>query len=745
MSLINELKRRNVLRVGIAYALIAWVLLQGADFALDLIDAPNWVIQALFVLALIGLPAVLIFAWVFEMTPEGIKRESQIDRSQSITPRTGRKLDRVIIVFLVLVITLMIAERLWLVPGKMQTAAEPATATAEPVKQQPGESRPSIAVLPFANRSRAEDDAFFVDGVHDDLLTQLARISALKVISRTSVMSYRDTEKPIPLIGRELGVSTVMEGSVQRAGDRIRINVQLIDATSDEHLWAEIYDRELTAANIFEIQSEIATAIAGALRAALTLQESERLASRPTENLAAYEAFLLGRQSLARRTTSSIAEATNYFQQAVNLDPQFALAYVGLADAWQLQVDYGGLAVELAVNKAQPLVEKALQLDDQLGEAYNSLASIREYARDYEAAERNYRRAVELAPNYADAAHWYGLFLMQSLGLPQRSIPWFEKALELNPLSAITLSNYANALEQLGRFDESLAAIRKSLAMHAEGMLAPLSMAYYEADVNGRRDEAIRWILKGLAIDSREPGANADMARLFSELGDQRAASCWLARARELGPTSAVTASTQAQAALFAGDHEQAVSAALLTLENAWVGSSKALPLAVFKVIRQQEGRSEEVLRQYEAHYPEHFRALPSDFTRANSRAAIDLAEVLAEAGRVSDSGQLLDAAWSFIQEIPRLGAAGFGVDDARILVLRGDTEAALAALEEAVKSGWRTDWRFYLEYDSVLAPLHGHPRFEAGVDEIRRDMAEQLERVRAAGHDFGPCAEGLP
>jgi tetratricopeptide (TPR) repeat protein len=465
---------------------------------------------------------------------------------------------------------------------------------------------------------------------------------------------------------------------------------------------------------------------------------------RPTENLAAYEAFLQGRQHLARRTTLSIAEATNYFQQAVNLDPQFALAYAGLADAWQLQVDYGGLAVTAAIARAQPLVEKALQLDDQLGEAYNSLASIREYAGDYDAADRNYRRALELAPNYADAAHWYGLFLMQSLGLPQRSVPWFEKALELDPLSAITLSNYANALEQLGRFDESLGAIQKSLSMHAEFVLAPASMAYFEASVNGRRDEAIRWTLNALAIDPGEPVANADLAWLFSELGDQRAASCWLARARELGPTSAFTTSTQALHALYTGDHEQAISAALVSLENVWVRSTKALPLAVFKVIRQQQGRSDEVLQQYEIHYPEHFAAQSGDFTRANFRAAIDLAEVLAESGRVSESGQLLEAAWSFIDDIPRLGTAGFGVNDARILLLRGDSEAALAALEEAVQAGWRTDWRFYLEYDSVLAPLRGNPRFEAAVDDIRRDMAEQLERVRAAGHDFGPCAEGL-
>jgi len=742
MSLVNELKRRNVLRVGIAYVLIAWVLLQGADFALDLIDAPNWVIQTLFLLALIGLPAVLIFAWVFEMTPEGLRRESQIDRSQSITPQTGRKLDRVIIVFLVLVIALMAGERLWLAPGKTQMVAEPAAASPEPVAQQPVESRPSIAVLPFVNRSRAEDDAFFVDGVHDDLLTQLARVSALKVISRTSVMGYRNTEKPIPVIGQELGVGNVMEGSVQRAGDRIRINVQLIDAATDEHLWAEIYDRELTAANIFEIQSEIATAIAGALRAALTLQETERLASRPTENLAAYEAFLLGRQRLARRTTSSIAEATNYFQQAVNLDPQFALAYVGLADAWQLQVDYGGLAVELAVNKAQPLVEKALQLDDQLGEAYNSLASIREYARDYEAAERNYRRALELAPNYADAAHWYGLFLMQSLGLPMRAIPWFEKALELDPLSGITLNNYAAALQQLGRFDEALGVLQKSAATHAEFVMTFATLGSYAAGVEGRLDEAVGWLLRGLAIDRAESITYADLALMFSDLGDARMTHCLANQAFALGPTSAWTARARSMLGLYSGDLEQAMDAALVSLENSWIRSDEAMPLTVMRLILQQQGRIDDAVGQYEKHYPELFTAPPGALDRGNFRAAIDLADLFRNMRRDTEAAALLDGSWSYIQDIPRLGGHGFGIDDARILVLRGDREAALGALEEAVQSGWRNNWRYYLEFDPILGPLRGEARFQDVVDEIRRDMAAQLERVRAADYDIAPCNE---
>ncbi|MDX1381646.1 MAG: hypothetical protein R3233_11020, partial [Xanthomonadales bacterium] len=448
MSLFDELRRRNVIRVGVAYVLIAWVLLQGADFALDLVEAPGWVLRTLVLLAVIGLPGVLIFAWVFELTPEGLKRERDVDRSRSITANTGRKLDRVIIVFLVLVIVALAADRLYR-PAPDGSAGGPGPVAAESAPAAGRSERRSIAVLPFVNRSSTPDDAFFVDGVHDDLLTQLARISALKVISRTSVEGYRNTAKAIPVIGQELGVESVLEGSVQRAGDRIRINVQLIDAAQDEHVWAEIYDRALTAANIFEIQSEIAQAITAELRTALTVDETERLAQRPTENLAAYEAYLMGRRHLARRTASGLQQAAGFFQQAVDLDPGFALAWVGLADTWMLRVDFGGLALHQANARAKPLVEKALQLDEQLGEAYASLASIHEYEGEFDAAEAAYRRSITLAPNYVDALNWYGLFTMYQRGRPEDALPLYERAQELDPLSKTGGVNRAVVLEAI--------------------------------------------------------------------------------------------------------------------------------------------------------------------------------------------------------------------------------------------------------------------------------------------------------
>ena len=262
-------------------------------------------------------------------------------------------------------------------------------------------------MLLFDNLSEDAATQPFTKGIHDDILTQISKIRALKVIARTS-MERLDPNLSIPEIGTQLGVATVLEGGVQRAGEHVRINVQLIDCKTEAHLWAETYDRELTAANIFAIQSEIAKTVADALRAALSTEEQDRLASVPTENLAAYEAYLLGRQRLARETAAALAEAVDYFQQAIELDPGFALAYVGLADSYAWQVFFGGLAREEGLARAQAAADKALALDDQLGEAYNSLAGIKEERGDYEGAEAMYRRALELNPNYATAYYWYG-------------------------------------------------------------------------------------------------------------------------------------------------------------------------------------------------------------------------------------------------------------------------------------------------------------------------------------------------
>ncbi len=292
MSFFSELKRRNVFRVGFAYAVVAWLVMQFADVVLNNITAPGWVFQVIMLLLAIGFPIVLVFAWAFEMTPEGLKKEKDVDRSQSIAPQTGRKLDRTIIVFLVLALAYFAYDKF--VSGiprgdsaeTVQAEADNQDAAAIDKESTPlarSEDDKSVAVLPFASRSTNPEDQFFAEGMHDDLLTQLAKIGSMKVISRTSVMEYKDTTKKIPQIAAELGVATILEGGVQRSGSRIRFNAQLIDAKTDEHLWAETYDRDLTAENLFDIQAEIARAIAQALQATLSPEEEASIRPGPDQ------------------------------------------------------------------------------------------------------------------------------------------------------------------------------------------------------------------------------------------------------------------------------------------------------------------------------------------------------------------------------------------------------------------------------------------------------------------------------
>ena len=281
MSFIEELKRRNVVRMAMLYLVASWVILQVADVLVDAMELPSTWARGVLAVLILGFPLALIFSWVFEMTPEGIKREKDVDRSQSITPHTGRKISILTVVLLVVAIAIVAVDRL--VPESPMSAESETTETGDaPRMPDPAELAAekfapppdrSVAVLPFANRSTREEDAYFVDGIHDDILTQLARIGSLTVISRTSVEKFRNSSQSIREIGDILGVKTILEGGVQRAGDRVRINVQLIDVNTDAHLWAETYDRELTTSNIFAIQSEISTAIAQALKATLSPEE----------------------------------------------------------------------------------------------------------------------------------------------------------------------------------------------------------------------------------------------------------------------------------------------------------------------------------------------------------------------------------------------------------------------------------------------------------------------------------------
>jgi len=463
LSLFNELKRRNVIRVAFGYVVSCWLLAQVADLVLGNIGAPDWVMQTLLLVMALGFPVVVFFSWAYEVTPEGIKRESEIDRSQSITHITSRKLDRAIIAVLIIALGYFAWESRF---SRHETSADQAPSTADAIPQQaasevtaepvPAISKQSIAVLPFDNRSRNADDEYFTEGVHDDLLTKLAHIGSLKVISRTSVNRYKETDKSIPEIAAELGVTTIMQGAVQRSGSTVHINVQLIDAKTDEHLWAEIFDRELTAENLFAIQGEIASSIANALDATLTQDDEQQLITVPTDNLEALEAYFTGKQLADQRSREAIESAIVEFERAISLDPNFALAYAGLAYAWLLIPEYSATVDrKLSRDSSKSAIARALELDPELpsGLAFMGWSKM-VHVYDWTSAEQLLRRALELQANNSAALHWLSHVLSWQ-GYHVEAIAVARQAVDVDPHSPLMLMNLAYILMDDGRFEEA--------------------------------------------------------------------------------------------------------------------------------------------------------------------------------------------------------------------------------------------------------------------------------------------------
>jgi TolB-like protein len=503
MSFFEELKRRNVVRVAALYAIASWLMIQIGDVLFDTFDLPSTWLRLVVAVLILCFPIALILSWVYEMTPEGIKRERDVDRTQSVTHRTGHKINTLIIVLLVLAIALVVGDRL--IPettsvtdtppaGSQEEAQGPAQLAASKLSQ---EVEGSIAVLPFASRSTREEDIHFVDGIHDDILTQLSKLSAFdKVISRTSTEQYRGTKKTMIQIGQELGVATILEGGVQRAGNRVRINMQLIDTTSDKHLWAETYDRELTAENIFTIQSEITQAIATALNAVLSQSDEIALHNRPTQSLEAYDAYISGRLLSKKYFEGEvrIKQVIAAFDEAIALDPGFAAAYAEKAFAllnlyWYTAAEGPWReAADASLQKAEALAPNAIESLSARG-YYHYWGYL-----DYDKAEASFSKALDIAPNYVDALNGRG-FNARRAGLFEKAIAQLEQAHRIDPLNLDTVSSLAQTHSQLGHFQEAQVLLRRAEALGAGGLVDPQTFSQVWA-YQGDADRAWQAIMR---------------------------------------------------------------------------------------------------------------------------------------------------------------------------------------------------------------------------------------------------------
>jgi TolB-like protein/Tfp pilus assembly protein PilF len=521
MSFFNELKRRNVIRVGVAYMVAAWLLLQIVDVLVPILDLPDWVGKLVFLFLAIGLIPALIISWAYEMTPEGLKRDSEVAPDQSIAQFTAKKLDRITIILLLIVAGIVVMDRFIPETSEQQVSDPPNVAApgiappVEPNNEQAetGDERQSVAVIPFVNMSDDEANEYFSDGISEELLNALVHIKSLRVPSRTSSFTFKGSDKKLSEIGQELGVEHVLEGSVRKSGNRIRVTAQLIEVKSDTHLWSETYTRELD--DIFEVQDEIASAIVDALQIALSGADQQSLITHSTSNIQAFNKYLLGRylwnQRGGHRSGESLLSAVDAFREAVEMDPEYDQAWAALADTYVVIPEYSVGTVEEYIPLAREATSKALSINPDSAKALTASGYINAiYDFDWAAANSNFARAIALEPGYATAHQWYGTMLFYQ-GRLEEALVQAQLARIADPLSAVVRHAPGFYLLWSNRLDEAEVHFMDVLDLGQ-----PFRWTIFTLDIlntlEGNYDEARRRARQLAEMEGFDPAA--DLARI---------------------------------------------------------------------------------------------------------------------------------------------------------------------------------------------------------------------------------------
>ena len=511
-SLLQRLKERKLVQWALAYLAGVWAVMEASGYVGEQFHWPDVIGQVITVVAMVGFFVTLVLAWY-----HGEKGRQRV---------SGPEL-------------LMVAALLVVAAAALSviTASDETQTASEPLEGFKVDDRPAIAVLPCENFSPDPADAYFANGMHDEILVRLSKISGLSTIGRESVEWYRDNPRPMREMVRELGVGFVGECSVRKdvGQNQIRVTFQLIDGNTGSHIWAENYDRSLTVSSIFGIHSDVAQQVARAVGAVLTPEEQARVEARSTESLEAYTANSYGRIWLARRGTQgsdALEKAIGHFEEALQHDSAFAPAYAGLATAYLLSPFYGEFVPnDVARSRAEAAVEAALRLDSDLPEAHAALAFMRmAFEWDWEGAEREFRRAIDLDPDFAAAYHWYGFYLI-TMGRFDEALAAMRRALELDPLSPIINEDLGDAAYYARRYDDAIEQFQRTLVLFPDRQSTHIMMGLANLQLN-RYEKAKEHLLLGVDDPNsppRLPGAAA-ISSVYSAMGDSTAAREVVAR-----------------------------------------------------------------------------------------------------------------------------------------------------------------------------------------------------------------------
>jgi serine/threonine-protein kinase len=569
---LEEIKRRNVFKVALVYIVAAWLTMQVVDVMFPALNVPGWLTSVIAVLLLIGFQCGLIFAWAFERTREGIKREKDVDRSQSITAQTGKKLNNTIIVILVVAVGFLLFDKF----------APRSPDTEQPVETELAEVKPSIAVLPFVNMSDDKDNEYFSDGLSEELLNVLARIPALHVAGRTSSFQFKGENQDLREIGEKLNVANVLEGSVRQSGARLRITAQLIDTETGYHLWSNTYDRELT--DVFAIQDEIAKNVVDALRITLLGEETPAV-DHGTNNLDAYNLYLQASYFYDRPTAENFARAEEALKQAIELDPGYAQAYALLSFVHQQTISgVVGLGTDDFVREflmVDEYADAALRLGPKVPEAYAAKANALQQADwNHDAASGYYERALQLAPQFIRAMRGLGL-IRQGQTRYDESLRLAQRAVAIDPLSIAVQRALGDILTLSGRYDEALDHYHASLRLQPDiarinGRLARVHIVRgdYDKAAEYAANEPVEWVREMYEILVASRGENTaefraaakayedkygapnsyQLAELYGSVGDVDSAIKWLEKSHEVHDPGMVWLQTSAFLVLVRND-----------------------------------------------------------------------------------------------------------------------------------------------------------------------------------------------
>lgn len=710
LTMLRELRRRHIFRGVGVYVVGAWVVLQVADVIAEPAGLPPWTMRALLYLAVTGFPAAVFLAWRYEFTEDGIVRTKPASESDvEHLDLSLRKIDYAIFAALLLIVGFLF----WQVQSAFEAETEALEAAAQ-VAQAAREN--SIAVLPFADLSPDSDQKYLAEGLSDTVLHLLSQVTELSVTARTSSFAYQDKGLTISQIGDALGVANILEGSVQRAGDQLRIIARLVDAPTGEERWSASFNR--TIGGIFEVQDEIAQAVVAAMKVNAIDESRTRLEERYRPNLQAYEQYVLGRSELLRGSSRAVDAAEQHFQKAIGIDPGYALAYVGLAEAHMAQVAPSGGDHRAAWEKAEPLLERAIELDPLESEAYSVLASIMIPKKEFGRALTLIRRAMELNPSAAFPHMGYSQFLMVT-GRPEEALVEIRTAAALDPESPKIQASLAETLWSISRAEEAMGVLRDVIASRPE--LAPnyIKLARWLKQTG----EAGRSIYYVNAVHRLEPDNVLwwqGMCEEYAQLWDREAA---IACFEELVAAFPDNDEAKMSLATMRGDNATAATIAEAIVEadpKRWYTTNQ-LGEQLARL-----GEWERIVELYQDLYPDLYDDEPevNDFSMWPARI---LAQAFIETGGQDQADRLLEAMLQPVVRSRKLQAGGWrsGIEDVQIYALQGRPEEALDALEEAVEAGWMY-YSFSIWDDPSLDSLRDDPRFDELMERIRNNLAEE-------------------